>query len=202
MSDALTSSLAFLEKERTRIFNGEDRDLYPHVGYFFTWFNNVDWKILNIMAIIMGERDLSAFNLLVSRMDARAKVRRLKRLCGIKNRAIEQPLAERLKHFEDKYCPLRDRLAHSALGRDEHIPRFHYMQLDRLPWKAFGMEIPAGLPKQPPDHIDAITLFNHGCWLHSFSEDLNEVIYSAVRYEPLGIKTPRSPVTYAKADAP
>jgi hypothetical protein len=38
---------------------------------------NIDWKITNLMAIIMGERDFSAFALLVRRMDARRKVRSL-----------------------------------------------------------------------------------------------------------------------------
>jgi hypothetical protein len=127
------------------------------VGYFFAWFNNVDWKILSIMAIVMGERDLSAFNLLVSRMDARTKVRRLKRLCEIKNRAIEQPLAERLKHFEDKYCPLRDRLAHNALGRDEQIPRFHYMQLDRLD-RGVVWAVHPGFPFQMPSRVMAVII--------------------------------------------
>ena len=123
----------FLEAERARVFAGEDRDLYLHVGYFFTWYNNVEWKITHIMAIVMGDKDFSAFNLLVSGMDAKTKVRRLKRLCKIKNLPIEQPLADRLKHFEDKICPLRNKLAHNALVRDEQNPRFYFMQLDRLP---------------------------------------------------------------------
>jgi hypothetical protein len=184
----------FLEAERARVFAGEDRDLYLHVGYFFTWYNNVEWKITNIMAVVIGDEDFSAFNLLVSGMDAKTKVRRLKRLCKIKNLRIEQPLADRLKQFEDKICPLRNKLAHNALARNEQTPRFYFMQLDRLPWKALGFDIPAGLNKQPPDHIDATTIFEHGCWLNDFSEDLTEVIYCAFRREPLGIKSPRSPL--------
>jgi hypothetical protein len=185
---------SFLEAERARIFSGEDRDLYLHVGYFFTWYNHVEWKITHIMAIVMGDKDFAAFALLVSGMDARRKVRRLKSLCKIKNLLIEQSLADRLKHFEDKLCPLRNKLAHNALANDEQQPRFHYMQLERLPWKALGMDIPDGLSKQPPDHIDAITLFEYGCWLHSFGEDLTEVVYCAIKQEPLGIKSPRSPL--------
>ena len=65
------------------------------------------------MAIVMGERDLSAFELLVGRMDAR----RLIELCKIKNREIEQALLDRLRHYERKMCPLRDKLAHHGLAR-------------------------------------------------------------------------------------
>ena len=50
------------------IFGGEDRDLYLHVGYFFNWYNQVEWKITVIMAVVMGERDLVAFDQLVRGM--------------------------------------------------------------------------------------------------------------------------------------
>jgi hypothetical protein len=91
------------------------------------------------MALVMGEQDFSSFNLLVSGMDAKTKVRRLKRLCEIKNQLIEQPFLDRLNYCEDKICKLRDRLAHNALCRDEKEPRFHYMNFDRLPWKCVGL---------------------------------------------------------------
>jgi hypothetical protein len=185
---------SFLEAERARIFSGEDRDLYLHVGYFFTWFNHVEWSLTNLMAIVMGDTDLSAFHVLVKRLEGQAKVNRFIELCKVKNRQIEQSLSDRLKHYKKKICPFRNTLAHSALCRDEKEPRFHYMQLDRMPWKALGMDIPDGLNKQPPDHIDAITLFEHGCWLHSFNEDLTDVIYCAIKQEPLGMKSPRSPL--------
>jgi hypothetical protein len=50
------------------------------------------------MALVMGEQDFSSFNLLVSGMDAKTKVRRLKRLCEIKNQLIEQPFLDRLNY--------------------------------------------------------------------------------------------------------
>ena len=180
-----------LEALRTQMFSGEDRDLYLHVGYFFTWYNQVDWKITNLMAIVMGERDFSAFELLVGRMDARRKVRRLIELCKIKNREIEQALLDRLRHYERKICPLRDKLAHHGLARDEKKPRFLYMRMDRLPWKELGMKAPIKQP--PPDGIDVMILFQHGYWLHLFSEDLTEAFYRAVEKRPLGMKSPRSP---------
>jgi hypothetical protein len=54
-----------LQNARAQIFAGEDRELYLHVGYFFCWYNQVEWKITMLMAVVMGEKDLAAFNLLV-----------------------------------------------------------------------------------------------------------------------------------------
>jgi hypothetical protein len=75
---------SFLEAERARIFSGEDRDLYLHVGYFFTWFNHVEWSLTNLMAIVMGDTDLSAFHVLVKRLEGQAKVNRFIELCKVK----------------------------------------------------------------------------------------------------------------------
>jgi len=182
-----------LEAKRAAIFSGADRDLYLHVGYFFAWYNHIDWKITNLMALIMGERDFSAFALLVQRMDARRKVRSLIKLCKIKNREIEQPLLDRLRHFERKICPLREKLAHHGLARDEKKSRFLYMRMDRLPWKELGMEAPIKQP--PPGGIDVMVLFQHAYWLHLFSEDLgsNDLLNRLIENRPLGVKSPHSP---------
>jgi hypothetical protein len=75
---------SFLEAERARIFSGEDRDLYLHVGYFFTWFNHVEWSLTNLMAIVMGDTDLSAIHVLVKRLEGQAKVNRFIELCKVK----------------------------------------------------------------------------------------------------------------------
>jgi hypothetical protein len=55
------------------------------IGYFFSWYSSVEWKITNLMALVMGEKDFSAFDLLVSGMDGKQKTRRLLNLCKIKN---------------------------------------------------------------------------------------------------------------------
>jgi hypothetical protein len=191
----MTSS--FLENERARIFDGEDRDLYLHVGYFISWNNMVEHKITLLMALIMGEEDLSAFDLITRNLNGQTKVGRLKRLCELKKREIEQPLLDRLDHYTTKIYPLRNKLAHRSTARDEKVPRFYLVTLDRLPWKALGVAVPMGMKVQAPDHIDAITVFEYGLWLHSFSEDLTEVIDCAIKREPLGIKTPRSPLPKA-----
>src|SRR5262245_56950470 len=104
-----------LEKSRDAIFSGEDCEVYLHVGYFFTWYGQHESKITTLMAIIMGDTDLSAFEVLVRTLDGQTKVRRLTELCKIKNRDIEQSLLVPLKHYEKKICPIRNRLAHTAL---------------------------------------------------------------------------------------
>jgi hypothetical protein len=182
-----------LEGRRAAIFSGEDRDLYLHVGYFFAWYNHVEWKISNLMAVIMGERDFTAFEVLIGRLEGRTKVERFKRLCKIKKRVIEQSLLDRLDHYEKNICKLRNTLAHHALARDERKPRFYFLKLDRLPWAALGMVAPDGA-QPPPDHINAITLFEQGHWLDAFADDLTEVFNTAIENRPLGISKPRSPL--------
>ncbi|MEJ2376470.1 MAG: hypothetical protein P8Y71_13985 [Pseudolabrys sp.] len=34
-----------VQKFREKIFQGPDRDLYLHVGFFFLWFNAVEFKL-------------------------------------------------------------------------------------------------------------------------------------------------------------
>jgi hypothetical protein len=184
-----------LEKERTRIFASEDRDLYLHVGYFFAWYNQVEWKITVIMAIVMNERDLPAFDQLVRGMDAKTKVRRLRNICKLKKRQIGDALSKRLDHFEDKLCIFRDRLAHRALVRDEKIDRFHFATIERMPWKVLG--VASAKKEPPPDHVDALKLFEYGYWMNHFGDDLNEVIDRAIEGRSLDIANPRSPLPQA-----
>jgi hypothetical protein len=135
---------SFLEAERDRIFTGEDRDVYLHVGYFFTWFNQVEMQLTTLMAVVMHATDLASFELLLGRIGAKTKVRRLRQLCKIKNRVIEQSLLDRLTHYEKTICGLRDRLAHGALARDENQPRFYYVSVTQLPWTVFGQKVASG----------------------------------------------------------
>jgi hypothetical protein len=190
----MTDQVKILEDRRAAIFSGEDRELYLHVGYFFAWYNHVEWKISSLMALILGERDFTAFEVLISRLEGRRKVARLKRLCKIKKRVIEQSLLDRLDHYEKKICKLRNKLAHHALARDEGKPCFYFMTLDRLPWAALGMIEIAPKGAQPPDLINTIELFEHGHWLDAFADDLAEVIDAAIENRPLGISKPRSPL--------
>jgi hypothetical protein len=186
----MTDDPATLEVERAEIFAGDDRDAYLHMGHFFTWFNMVEWQITNIMAQVMREKDFSAFHVLVGDMDARKKVRRLKRLCKVKNQTIEKPLLDRLEYFESKIYPVRTKIAHNALITDKS--RFYYLEFNRLPWTALGKTIPRGLKQS--DFIESLTLFRHASWLNHFFSDLTEALNRAEAKQPLGMTTPRAPL--------
>jgi len=183
---------SFLEAERDRILTGEDRDLYLRVGYFFSWLNQVDLQLTTLMAVVMPATDLASFELLLGRIGAKTKLHRLRQLCKIKNRVIEQSLLDRLTHYEKTICELRNRLAHSALARDENQPRFYYVSVTQMPWTAFGQKVP---PVQKVSNaIDPMELFERGYWLHNFNFDMLEVIERPVKGQPLGITNPRSPL--------
>jgi hypothetical protein len=70
----------------------------------------------------MGERDFSAFELLVGRMDARRKVRRLIELCKIKDREIEQALLGRLISEAKVHCGRQERRARGAMAGVAKMP--------------------------------------------------------------------------------
>ena len=184
-----------LKQVREQVLSGVDRDLYSHVGYFLTWYAQVEFRITGLMAVVAMERDFSAFHILTKGMDAGTKVRRLRELCKTKKREIGPAFSARLQIFKDKHCDLRNRLSHTALVRDENAEKFHFVTLDRLPWRVLGMANPFG--HQPPDEIDKLTLFEHGLWLQYFGEDLARVIPRAMLGASLEIETPRSPLPQA-----
>jgi hypothetical protein len=179
----------YLTKERDRIFAGQDRLMLLHVGYFITWYNHVEWKLTVLMAIVMGERDFPAFHQLVLGLDAKTKVRRLRKLCQIKKRKIEENFDNQLTHFHETICDLRNKFAHRALLNDETgKDRFHFATLEKMPWKVLGVSAKG----QPPDHIDGIKMFEYGYWMNHWGDDLNEIIDRAIASKSLGTETPRA----------
>jgi hypothetical protein len=188
-------------KFREKTFQGPDRNLYLHVGYFFSWFNAVEFKITYLMAMVCGEKDLAAFNLLVRGMDAATKVQRLKRLCITKKREIGPNLLERLKCYENKTGKLRDRIAHTPLIAGDNDPNnFHHAAIDRSLEKAAGSPGIPGLP--PTDTIPKLTFFEAALWLNYLSDDLDAILD---RYTPsimLEIDSPTSPERWGEDSNP
>ena len=82
----MTDDRPDFEKLRSEIFGGPDRDLYLHIGYFMSWFSAVELKITFFLALVLDDRQLEDFELLVKGMDARVKCERLRKAC--KRRAI------------------------------------------------------------------------------------------------------------------
>lgn len=186
---------------RDAIFVGEDRELYLHVGYFITWFNMVELRITAIMAVVLGEKDLEAFNLLVKGMDAETKVIRLKDMRVKKRRGIGENLSRRLDFYRDKCGKLRNRIAHLPLiPGDEKREKFHHASLDRSTERALSMSPLTKLP--PADHIGRLELFEKAYWMNFFSDDLGLVLDRCMTESVLEIESPRSPPLWADPSNP
>jgi hypothetical protein len=181
-----------LKKAREAIFSGVDRDQYLHVGYFLTWYGQVEHRLTIIMAMVAQERDFEAFHLLTKGMDAKTKSQRLRELCEVKNRKVGPNLLPRLKYFERNVCKFRDRLSHTALIRDENKEHFHFMPLDRSPAKALG--VPKATDLRPTDSLSYLDLFERGYWLNWLNEDLAQVVERARTGQSLEIDNPRCPL--------
>ena len=185
-------------KFRDKIFHGPDRDLYLHIGFFFFWFNAVEFKITYLMAMVCGEKDFAAFNLLVKGMDASTKVARLKRLCATKKRILGPNLLERLKCYEDKTKKLRDRIGHAPLVAGDNDPEnFHHASIDRSLEKAAGSPGIPGL--LPTDKIPKLSFFEAGLWLNHLSDDLDAILDCYTPAIILEIENPTSPVRWGEA---
>lgn len=186
---------------RDQAFNGPDRDLYLHIGHFLTWYNMVEWRLTVLMAMVAGEKDLAAFSLLVRGMDAKTKVQRLRKLCAVKKRTIGPNLLSRLKYYEDKSCTLRDRISHSPLIAGDTDPKyFHHVAIDRSLEKALG--IPKTSTMAPADTLEKISLFEKGCWMNHFTDDLNKVLDQRTHSETLEIMNPKSPLLKGDPSSP
>jgi hypothetical protein len=70
---------SYLETVRKRIFEGEDRDLYLHLGHFLAWYSKAELSLTITMAMVLGERDLAAFQQLTKGLDARTKIQRCRK---------------------------------------------------------------------------------------------------------------------------
>ena len=180
-----------LRAVRDHIFAGEDRELYLHISYFLTWYAQVEWRLTILMATVAQEPDLDAFHLLVMGMDGKTKVRRFRGLCRIKKREIGPALSTRLAVFHNKLCPLRDRIAHTALSGGKNDGRFYFSTIDRDLSAALGTSRIKGV--QPADRIERLTLFEHGLWMNYFAQDLAAVWERARAGQSLEVETPRSP---------
>lgn len=190
-----------LRKARETIFSGEDRELYLHVGYFVTWFNMVELRITALIAVVLGEKDLEAFNVLVKGMDAETKVSRLKELCTKKNRSLGKNLDQRLKFYRDKCGKLRNKIAHLPLvPGDASHEKFHHASIDRSVERALSMRLLTKLP--PADHIWRLELFQKAYWMNHFSDDLSIVLDHCMTEPTLEIISPRSPQLWVDPSSP
>jgi hypothetical protein len=162
---------AFLGAAQTKVFEGPDRNTYLHIGYFVTWFSAVEVRLTQLLALAVRATNLEGFELLTRGMDARIKLERLRRAC--RNRGnIGRNLSERLRHFEKRMIPLRNKMAHSFVITDPTYARIHFASVAKLPYAAYGLEQIG----ENPDSLAIRDVFEHALWLNYFSNDLDKVI--------------------------
>jgi hypothetical protein len=183
----------FLKQARQHTFAGEDANLYQHIGYFCTWFGQVELQITFLMALLNNSPDFVGFDLLIKGMDARVKIERLTKLLKLRA-AYEKKsnLGQRLIHFETLIVPLRNRIMHSGFY-STHDPEsvLHLTSLTKFP---AGGPIPNPIPDtEDADSITYLRLFKAGLWLNYFNDDLTSIYKGIPQSERVfEIKTPRT----------
>jgi hypothetical protein len=156
---------------RAQIRLSEDSELVTDVGYFMLWYSAVELSITLTLAYASGVHDLHTFDILTQGMDARVKIERLRAIAKDK---IGSKLAARLKYFEEKARPIRNRLAHAAMGRSEQGPKVYFASsLSSMPWKEWGEDEPPHRTK-PPIAISPEQLLGWGGWMVAFASDLTQ----------------------------
>lgn len=174
-----------LRKGREHIFNGEDRDLYFHLGHFNAWYAGAEIRLTLLLAAAVKATDLRAFDILTKGMDARVKLNRL-REASLSFKPIGPNLTARFDVFERHLIPLRNRIAHTyaVLERDnEHIS---FTSLGKIPKR--------GATPAKEDLISTLELFEAGVWLRLFHNDLKAAAKALAHSETLETDHPQSPL--------
>jgi hypothetical protein len=177
---------SWLERRRDRIFNGEDRELYLHLGYFLSWFSAVEARITLLIAMLTESYNLDNFDLLARGLQPRQKVERLRILAARYPRPIGPNFADVLGQFEETYIPLRNSLSHNRLIHAGMTPKaFTITTISRISEKDGGHVIPD------------LELFERGYWLHMFQDDLGVMLADGLPKERLEIDDPKTPLRRA-----
>jgi hypothetical protein len=123
-------------------------------------------------------------------MDARVKIERFRVIAKGK---IGPNLAARLKYFEDKARPIRNRLSHAMMTRSESGPSVYFASaLSSMPWREWGEPEPSH-PTRPPVVITPEQLLGWGAWFARFTEDLNAAFKLSLLTGVFEIANPASP---------
>lgn len=179
-----------IEKIRSAILKGEDANLYLHIGHFMSWFSAAEIRITMLLQVATENRDAESFELLTRGMDARIKCERLRKACK-KEDLLGPNLAQRLRIFENRVIPLRNKLAHCmVMAPDPNGGIFYLSTLARLPYKAFERE-QSGLE---PESMRSIDLFRWGHWTCLFSWDLQPALHETTKSGKFEVENPRSPL--------
>jgi hypothetical protein len=176
----------FNEARREVFTNGEDRELYLHIGYFNMWFAGCEIRLTLLLAKCTRTIDLEAFDLLTRGMDADTKIERLRRACE-KFKPIGPNLHLRLNIFQNHMVPLRNKLAHTYPVGDYQRDLVVFTTLPKIPKRNQG-------PHPDEETISFFELFEYGAWLAHFNKDLNPISQIVAHPEMIEIENPQSPL--------
>ncbi len=172
---------------RNAMFEGPNRDIYLHTGYFMNFFALVEINITYLLGLVLETREPAGFDLLVRGMDARVKVERLRKACKLKERPLGHHIKLRLNYFEQTIIPLRNRLTHAVLTQTDDEGG------DGGEWLHFATLVNLSAKAGQPESMRTATLFERGRWLQLFGQDLNALLNEGFA-KTLEINNPQSPV--------
>lgn len=171
-------------------------------GFYLYWFGLVELAITMLLARILGfDKEYERFDLLVSGLDPRGKVERLKTAGKRYNKPIGKYLHEALEIFSKDERKLRNLMAHSWPILDDN-GTIHFGSLGAMPETVFG---PA--PTRPlaisPSQYRLVDIYDRALWLKKLFIELmsnGRVLSSleALEVDPVTLGLPRVP--HGKAD--
>lgn len=186
---------------RDAVRKGPQGDMVLDVGYFLVWFSAAELGITALLALASSARDLNDFDILVSGMDCRVKIERLRKLRK-RHGGLGPNLSKRLAYIDDKARPIRNRLAHSFLSNSEKgPPRYFASSMGSLPWKELDGTPPLR-GSLPPVIITPDQLLGWGAWFALFTEDVTHAFNHAIQTGEYEIVNPQTQVPSADQESP
>ena len=165
----------------------DDSEHYQCLGYYFVMFSYADMGLASLICAIEKIADEGVRSRLMTKLDAGAKVQRLKSVWNIPD---QSNLGLRLKRFYKREYLFRNRLAHNWLrvprdGRNHMI----VASLHQMPFKDLGS---TSAHKFAPVRIELAEMWIRGGWLYDFYQDLTGLLGSAVQGQQVDILNPLS----------
>lgn len=186
---------------RKALRESSDANMHTDVGYFIVWYSAAELALTALLAVASGCKEIGTFDTLCSGMDSRVKIERLRKILKAGN-GIGPNLDARLRHLDDKARPIRNRIAHSMLGRSENGPdRYFASSLGSMPWRELNDE-PPSFATRPPIVITPEELLGWGAWFAQFAQDLSAAFNLATQTGEFEIKNPLTSVPQANQGTP
>jgi hypothetical protein len=162
-----------------------DVRLFTQIGHFQFWFSAAEMGISHLLAKALGlDAAFDKFEIIVGRMDAPRKCERLRKAAMFME--IGPNLLARLRHFEKKIIPIRNKLSHRVPVLRPDSETIYFATTANL------QEIPQWKEGDQEDAITCGSLFGYAEWLNWFADDLIGAQNHSALTGKLEIDVPRS----------